>query len=73
MTEKLPWGIGFNPWHPATGSLCSISPEGMQQVRTAGEVEIAQDFMAQCCLDSMYFSGKGLAKCTCPRISSRFP
>ncbi|KAF1813085.1 endo-1,3-beta-glucanase [Eremomyces bilateralis CBS 781.70] len=62
MRERLPIDIGFAPWHPAKGSITNVSPAATRTIRAVGEKEIAQDFLSQCCLDSMYFSGKGLAK-----------
>jgi endo-1,3(4)-beta-glucanase len=63
MNEQLPIDMGFAPWSRNRGSADALSPAAMQAVNAAAGSEIEQDFIAQCCLDSMYFSGKGLAKC----------
>ncbi|KAF2195462.1 glycoside hydrolase family 81 protein [Zopfia rhizophila CBS 207.26] len=69
MVEKdLPTSIGFAPWIPAGGgggggsennTLDSVT---IAAVNSAGAIELAQDIIAQTRLDSMYYSGKGLAK-----------
>ena len=63
MNETLPVDIGFAPWNPLRRSIPSLPPASLIAINEAAQVEIEQDFNAQCCLDSMYFSGKGLAKC----------
>ncbi|KAF2674038.1 endo-1,3-beta-glucanase Engl1 [Microthyrium microscopicum] len=62
MIEKLPIDIGFAPWTPATGSVTQLSDSVKQTITAVAAQEVEQDVMAQCCLNSMYFSGKGLAK-----------
>jgi endo-1,3(4)-beta-glucanase len=63
MNETLPVDIGFAPWNPLYRGTPSLTPEVLSAIHEAAQIEIEQDFNAQCCLDSMYFSGKGLAKC----------
>jgi endo-1,3(4)-beta-glucanase len=62
MNEVLPVDMGFAPWTRERGTLSNLSPPAITAVINAARSEAEQDFNAQCCLDSMYFSGKGLAK-----------
>ena len=63
MIETLPVDIGFAPWNPVSRGISSLPQAALSSISDAAQVEIEQDFNVQCCLDSMYFSGKGLAKC----------
>ena len=63
MIETLPVDIGFAPWNPSHRDISTLSPAALSAIGDAAQVEVEQDFNAQCCLDSMYFSGKGLTKC----------
>ncbi|KAL8363561.1 hypothetical protein RB601_009361 [Gaeumannomyces tritici] len=62
MEEKsLPTNMGFLPWLPGKGAL-AISSKAKAAILPVARSEIAQDMSAQSNLDSMYFSGKALAK-----------
>ncbi len=63
LTETLPVDIGFAPWNPVRRCIPSLPTAALSAIIDAAQVEIEQDFNVQCCLESMYFSGKGLAKC----------
>lgn len=54
--------MSFAPWTPQKGSITSLSPQATSTILSAAQTEAEQDFKGQCCLDSMYFSGKGLGK-----------
>jgi endo-1,3(4)-beta-glucanase len=62
MVENLPVNLSFAPWTRERGTASNLSPRAVTAVVNAARSEAEQDFNAQCCLDSMYFSGKGLAK-----------
>ncbi|KAJ4992500.1 glycosyl hydrolase family 81 [Stagonosporopsis vannaccii] len=68
IEPDLPTTMGFAPWAKAadgasggTGNV-NLDASAMQLVNTAGTTELRQDFIAQTSLNSMYYSGKGLAK-----------
>ncbi|KAF4555038.1 Glycosyl hydrolase family 81 C-terminal domain-containing protein [Elsinoe fawcettii] len=58
----LPTDIGFAPWTVDAGTVTNVSADATQLILEAGTSELSQDIDAQSNLDSMYFSGKGLAK-----------
>ena len=68
----LPDSIGFAPWVPnggnggggGTGGIPNenLGAGASAAVNSVGALELAQDFDTQTRLDSMYYSGKGLAK-----------
>ena len=60
--QSLPIDIGFAPWTPRTGTRSTISTAAKQLIKQVAVSEINQDYNAQTNLDSMYFSGKALAK-----------
>lgn len=63
MTENtLPYDMGFAPWSPTLRSRNSVPQSALPLLRSVSSTELAENFTAQCDLDSMYFSGKGLAK-----------
>jgi endo-1,3(4)-beta-glucanase len=62
MMEQLPVDMGFAPWSRDRGSASNLSPAAVAAITNAAQAEADQDFKGQCCLDSMYFSGKGLGK-----------
>jgi endo-1,3(4)-beta-glucanase len=62
MVENLPVDMGFAPWTRERGTLSNLSSEAIAAVINVANSEVEQDVNAQCCLNSMYFSGKGLAK-----------
>lgn len=62
VNEQLPIDMGFTPWLPNKRMSPQLSPAAAVAVIQAGKIEVEQDVLAQCNLDSMYFSGKGLGK-----------
>ncbi|KAL2881869.1 endo-1,3-beta glucanase [Colletotrichum sp. CLE4] len=60
--SNLPVSMGFAPWSPDKGSLTTLSDNAKVVIRGIAAQEVSQDMMAQSDLDSMYFSGKALAK-----------
>jgi len=62
VENNLPADVGFAPWSPARGSATTLSGNVMTLMNNVAGQELNQDFNAQTNLDSMYFSGKGLAK-----------
>ncbi|KAK0371912.1 glycosyl hydrolase family 81 [Colletotrichum limetticola] len=60
--SNLPVSMGFAPWSPDQGSLTTLSDNAKVVIRGIAAQEVSQDMMAQSDLDSMYFSGKALAK-----------
>lgn len=68
VEPDLPDTIGFAPW-AASGNtagggseITKLGAEVLKLVNDAGALELNEDLHAQTCLDSMYYSGKGLAK-----------
>ncbi|KAJ9649220.1 endo-1,3-beta glucanase, partial [Coniosporium apollinis] len=62
VEDNLPIGMGFVPWTPDRGSVTSLNANVVNLMNQVGSSELNEDFNAQTNLDSMYFSGKGLAK-----------
>jgi len=62
VEQNLPIDMGFSPWSPSTGSVRSVSPAAAQLINQAGTYELSENIVAQTNLNSMYYSGKGLAK-----------
>ncbi|KAH7080736.1 endo-1,3(4)-beta-glucanase 1 precursor [Paraphoma chrysanthemicola] len=68
VEPDLPDTIGFAPWakNPNGGyggsENVNIGTEALTLVNSAGQSELGQDFIQQTSLNSMYYSGKGLAK-----------
>ena len=60
--QELPVDISFAPWTPTTRSRTSLSNSSILLIEQVAAAEISQDYNAQSNLDSMYFSGKALAK-----------
>ncbi|KAH7410427.1 endo-1,3(4)-beta-glucanase 1 precursor [Phaeosphaeria sp. MPI-PUGE-AT-0046c] len=65
--DDLPSGIGFAPWAKnnsgAGGSEnVDLSAGALAMVNKVGHAELGQNFISQTSLNSMYYSGKGLAK-----------
>ena len=60
--QSLPVDIGFAPWTPRTGTKSTLSEAAKQLAKQVAVSEINEDYNAQTNLDSMYFSGKALAK-----------
>lgn len=59
---NMPIDMTFAPWSPSTGPITSVSSSARQLINTAGSYELSEDIVAQTNLNSMYYSGKGLAK-----------
>ncbi|KAK0385422.1 hypothetical protein NLU13_7898 [Sarocladium strictum] len=62
MVEKLPVDMHLAPWHPDKGNMTQLSDHAKGAVHAAAYKELSQNMVAQSNLDSMYFSGKALAK-----------
>ena len=62
INEQIPEDMGFTPWIAGRRLPSQLSPVAATVVAEAGKAESDQDFIGQCNLDSMYFSGKGLGK-----------
>ncbi|KAL6806564.1 glycoside hydrolase family 81 protein [Trichoderma sp. SZMC 28013] len=62
LEPKMPVDMAFAPWDPKRGSVEKLSDHAKSIIRAAAAKEIAQNMIAQSNLDSMYFSGKALAK-----------
>lgn len=62
LTEQLPTDIGLAPWSPSTGTVTSVSTTAKQLINQAAALELSQNMAAQTDLNSMYYSGKALAK-----------
>ncbi|OAA51792.1 glycosyl hydrolase [Metarhizium rileyi] len=58
----MPIEMDFAPWHPEKGSMKELSDKAKDMIRAAAAKELSQNMPAQTQLDSMYFSGKALAK-----------
>ncbi|KAJ4312405.1 endo-1,3-beta glucanase [Fusarium piperis] len=61
VEPSMPVNMGFAPWDPAKGSK-GLSSKAKTTIAPIARSEISQDMIAQTNLDSMYFSGKALAK-----------
>ncbi|KAF2625074.1 glycoside hydrolase family 81 protein [Macroventuria anomochaeta] len=68
IEPDLPTNIGFAPWAKAANGAqggtenVNLAASALQLVNAAGTTELRQDFISQTSLNSMYYSGKGLAK-----------
>ncbi|KAK6223696.1 glycoside hydrolase family 81 protein [Colletotrichum tabaci] len=62
VEAEMPVNMDFAPWSPERGSLTTLSDNARVVIRGIAAQEVSQDMMAQSDLDSMYFSGKALAK-----------
>jgi endo-1,3(4)-beta-glucanase len=62
MNEIMPVTMGFAPWSGTKGPMTRLSDRAKAAISAMAQKEISQDMMAQTDLDSMYFSGKALAK-----------
>ena len=62
VESSLPTDMGFAPWAPTIGSRSNLSQAAIALIQQVALSEINQDYDAQTNLDSMYFSGKALAK-----------
>ncbi|KAG9519047.1 endo-1,3-beta-glucanase, partial [Aureobasidium melanogenum] len=61
IERALPIGMGFAPFSPS-GSISKVSAAAAKLINKAGEGELSQDMKKQSDLNSMYYSGKALAK-----------
>ncbi|PGG99183.1 endo-1,3(4)-beta-glucanase [Blastomyces parvus] len=61
VENDLPIEMGFAPWNPA-GTSATLSKPAKQTLKDVAPNELSQDIHKQTNLNSMYFSGKGLAK-----------
>ena len=59
---NLPTDMSFAPWTPKLRSRSTFSSAAANIIKQVANSEINQDYNAQTNLDSMYFSGKALAK-----------
>ncbi|KAK4183050.1 glycosyl hydrolase family 81-domain-containing protein [Podospora australis] len=62
VESDLPVNIGFAPWSPEAGSITSLSSQAKSFIQEIALQEVSQNIMQQTDQDSMYFSGKALAK-----------
>ncbi|KAI6245234.1 putative endo-1,3(4)-beta-glucanase [Erysiphe necator] len=63
MIEKLPTSLEFKPWNPqAPNEKKALSANAVNSISKVANVEISQDMANQTNLDSVYYSGKALAK-----------
>lgn len=60
--HDLPVSMGFAPWAPSLGSVTQVSAAATAAINAAAEIELSENVTAQTDLNSMYYSGKGLAK-----------
>ncbi|KAM5346604.1 hypothetical protein ACJ41O_009609 [Fusarium nematophilum] len=58
---SMPVNMGFAPWHTSLGNR-GLSTNAKNIIAPIAQLEVSQDMMAQSNLESMYFSGKALAK-----------
>ncbi|KAL1842924.1 hypothetical protein VTJ49DRAFT_3712 [Mycothermus thermophilus] len=65
VEPDLPTGIGFLPWLPQKGSVSAISEGTKAAIRMVAQQEVSQNILDQTDQNSMYFSGKALAKFAC--------
>lgn len=62
VEDQLPISMAFAPWSPTKGSIKVLSPAAKEAIKKVAVQELSQDMDAQTNLNSMYFSGKALAK-----------
>ncbi|OAA70257.1 endo-1,3-beta-glucanase Engl1 [Cordyceps fumosorosea ARSEF 2679] len=62
IEPAMPVKLGFDPYDAQKGSLNKLSDSAKSTIKAAASKEILQDMIAASDLDSMYFSGKALAK-----------
>ncbi|KAL3423840.1 glycosyl hydrolase family 81 [Phlyctema vagabunda] len=62
LAENLPITMGFAPWSPSLGSQTALSASEKATILNIATSEVSQDMGAQSNLNSMYYSGKALAK-----------
>ncbi|KAM3512216.1 hypothetical protein MY11210_004134 [Beauveria gryllotalpidicola] len=62
VEPSMPVKLGFAPYDAQKGSVSKLSKSAKSTIKAAASKEILQDMIAASDLDSMYFSGKALAK-----------
>lgn len=62
VEQDLPVDMNFAPWTPTARSKTALSESAIRLIQQVAASEINQDYNSQTNLDSMYFSGKALAK-----------
>jgi len=62
VEPNMPINMGFAPWTNTTGSVTQLPPSAINLINNVSVSELAQDFASQTNLNSMYYSGKALAK-----------
>lgn len=63
VEPDLPMSMGFAPWNITTNtSVTTLSSTARSVILTAAQNELQQNMTTQCNLNSMYYSGKALAK-----------
>lgn len=62
LNEELHPTMGFAPWRPDAQIKAALSQDVVALIQNISTVEASQDMNAQTNLNSMYYSGKGLAK-----------
>ncbi|TVY48463.1 putative endo-1,3(4)-beta-glucanase [Lachnellula occidentalis] len=62
MLESIPTSMGFGPWRPNNGTPETMSAQAKAALHTVAMSEVSQNMSDQSNLNSMYYSGKALAK-----------
>ncbi|KAF4635855.1 hypothetical protein G7Y89_g2233 [Cudoniella acicularis] len=62
FTEDLPTSMGFGPWSPALSQAKLASAAALAVIHNVAISEVSQNMSSQTNLNSMYYSGKALAK-----------
>ncbi|KAI0164192.1 family 81 glycosyl hydrolase [Xylariaceae sp. FL1272] len=62
VEPKMPISMGFAPWDPATGPKTVLKDSAIKTISPTALKELSQNIDQQTNQDSMYFSGKALAK-----------
>ncbi|KAK4454002.1 hypothetical protein QBC34DRAFT_175335 [Podospora aff. communis PSN243] len=62
VEPDIPVDLGFVPWLPKVGSLSKVSDSAKAFIHNIALQELSQNMIMQSDQDSMYFSGKALAK-----------
>jgi endo-1,3(4)-beta-glucanase len=60
VENNLPVNYGFLPWQ--NNDPKTLTSSAYANIEAAAESELSQNLTAQCVLNSMYYSGKALAK-----------
>ncbi|TVY36598.1 putative endo-1,3(4)-beta-glucanase [Lachnellula subtilissima] len=62
MLESIPTSMGFGPWSSKNANSETMSAEAKAALHTVAMSEVSQNMSDQSNLNSMYYSGKALAK-----------